>query len=75
MDATDEQGFLIEADASEYDAPTPAPGNEPWERPDPEWYKDAVFYEVLVRAFYDPDGSGSGTLKGVEEKLLSLIHI
>ena len=69
MDATDEQGFLIEADASEYDAPTPAPGNEPWERPDPEWYKDAVFYEVLVRAFYDPDGSGSGTLKGVEEKL------
>ena len=69
MDATDEQGFLIEADASEYDAPTPAPGNEPWERPDPEWYKDAVFYEVLVRAFYDPDNTGSGTLKGVEEKL------
>lgn len=66
---TDPQGFLVEADASDYDSPAPAPGNEPWQRPDPEWYKDAVFYEVLVRAFYDPDGTGSGTLKGVEEKL------
>lgn len=47
----------------------PAPVEQPWERPDPEWYKDAVFYEVLVRAFYDPDGTGSGTLKGLEEKL------
>ena len=66
---TDAQGFIIEADASEYATPAPAPGSEPWQRPDPEWYKDAVFYEVLVRAFYDPDGTGSGTLKGVEEKL------
>ena len=48
---------------------TPAPVEQPWERPDPEWYKDAVFYEVLVRAFYDPDGTGSGSLKGLEEKL------
>ncbi|UIZ91715.1 maltose alpha-D-glucosyltransferase [Corynebacterium sp. CNCTC7651] len=47
----------------------PAPVEQPWERPDPQWYKDAVFYEVLVRAFYDPDGTGSGTLKGLEEKL------
>ena len=47
----------------------PAPAEQPWERPDPEWYKDAVFYEVLVRAFYDPDNTGSGTLKGLEEKL------
>ena len=34
-----------------------------------QWFKDAVFYEVLVRAFFDPDGTGSGTLKGLEEKL------
>ena len=47
----------------------PAPPEQPWERPEPEWYKDAVFYEVLVRAFYDPDDTGSGTLKGLEEKL------
>ena len=52
---TDAQGLIIEADASEYATPAPAPGNEPWQRPDPQWYKDAVFYEVLVRAFYDPD--------------------
>ena len=27
---------------------------------DPEWYKRAVFYEVLVRGFADSDGNGSG---------------
>ncbi|WP_175934629.1 maltose alpha-D-glucosyltransferase [Corynebacterium sp. Marseille-P4321] len=51
------------------DFPTPAPAAEPWQRPDPQWYKDAVFYEVLVRAFYDPQATGSGTLAGLEEKL------
>ena len=51
------------------DFSTPTPAAEPWERPDPEWYKDAVFYEVLVRAFFDPNGTGSGTLQGLESKL------
>ena len=51
------------------DFSTPAPATEPWQRPDPEWYKDAVFYEVLVRAFFDPEGTGSGTLAGLEAKL------
>ena len=27
---------------------------------DPLWYRKAVFYEVLVRAFADSNGSGSG---------------
>src|SRR6516225_8873449 len=28
--------------------------------PDPLWYKDAVFYEVYVRGFYDSNGDGYG---------------
>lgn len=36
---------------------------------EPEWYKRAVFYEVLVRAFYDSSGDGTGDLRGLIEKL------
>ncbi|RKS71316.1 maltose alpha-D-glucosyltransferase/alpha-amylase [Motilibacter peucedani] len=36
---------------------------------DPEWYRRAVFYEVLVRAFNDGNGDGSGDLAGLTEKL------
>jgi maltose alpha-D-glucosyltransferase/alpha-amylase len=41
----------------------PAPGT------DPEWFKRAVFYEVLVRSFKDSDGDGVGDLRGLIEKL------
>ncbi|OIR45984.1 maltose alpha-D-glucosyltransferase [Corynebacterium sp. NML140438] len=63
----DENAKLPTPQATDFSTPTPAA--EPWERPDPEWYKDAVFYEVLVRAFFDPNGTGSGTLQGLESKL------
>jgi maltose alpha-D-glucosyltransferase/alpha-amylase len=33
------------------------------------WYKDAVFYEVYVRAFRDSNGDGQGDLRGLIEKL------
>lgn len=33
------------------------------------WYKDAVFYEINVRAFYDSSGDGHGDLKGLTQKL------
>jgi maltose alpha-D-glucosyltransferase/alpha-amylase len=33
------------------------------------WYKRAVFYEVLVRAFHDHDGNGTGDLRGLTRKL------
>src|SRR3990172_6228881 len=33
------------------------------------WYKDAVFYELYVRAFRDTTGDGNGDLQGVIEKL------
>ncbi|MDO5512911.1 alpha-amylase family glycosyl hydrolase, partial [Corynebacterium sp.] len=66
---TDAEGYFVEPESEEFETPTPAPGDAPWERPEPDWYKEAVFYEVLVRAFYDPDGTGSGCLRGVTEKL------
>ncbi|HEX7976266.1 MAG TPA: maltose alpha-D-glucosyltransferase [Anaerolineales bacterium] len=33
------------------------------------WFKNAVFYEVYVRAFYDSDGDGHGDLRGLMQKL------
>ena len=33
------------------------------------WYKDAVFYEISVRAFKDSNGDGIGDLRGLTEKL------
>ena len=41
----------------------PAPGT------DPQWFKRAVFYEVLVRSFKDSDGDGVGDLSGLIERL------
>lgn len=35
----------------------------------PLWYKDAIFYEVYVRGFYDSNGDGIGDLRGLTEKL------
>jgi maltose alpha-D-glucosyltransferase/alpha-amylase len=36
---------------------------------DPRWYRDAVFYEVPVKAFYDGRGNGVGDFPGLTEKL------
>jgi maltose alpha-D-glucosyltransferase / alpha-amylase len=35
----------------------------------PQWYKTAVFYEVLIRAFHDSSGDGTGDLQGLTSKL------
>jgi maltose alpha-D-glucosyltransferase/alpha-amylase len=43
--------------------PIPAPGT------DPQWFKRAVFYEVLVRSFKDSNGDGVGDLRGLIDKL------
>ncbi|MGE5138355.1 MAG: maltose alpha-D-glucosyltransferase [Rudaea sp.] len=37
--------------------------------PDPLWYKDAVFYEVYLRAFADGNGDGIGDFLGLTGKL------
>src|SRR5215467_247719 len=36
---------------------------------DPLWYKDAVFYEIYVRGFYDSNADGIGDFRGLTEKL------
>jgi maltose alpha-D-glucosyltransferase / alpha-amylase len=36
---------------------------------DPLWYKDAIIYELHVRAFFDSDGDGSGDFRGLTQKL------
>ncbi len=33
------------------------------------WWKDAVFYEVPVKSFYDGSGNGIGDFRGMAEKL------
>ncbi|NIV35191.1 MAG: hypothetical protein GWN58_38780, partial [Anaerolineae bacterium] len=35
----------------------------------PLWYKEAVFYEVFVRAYADSKGDGIGDLPGLMGKL------
>jgi maltose alpha-D-glucosyltransferase/alpha-amylase len=35
----------------------------------PDWYRDAVIYELRVRSFYDSDADGAGDFRGLCEKL------
>ena len=35
----------------------------------PLWYKDAVFYELYVRAFADGNGDGHGDFQGLTTRL------
>ncbi len=37
--------------------------------PRPQWYKDAIIYELHVRAFQDSDGDGMGDFLGLTQKL------
>ncbi len=46
----------------------PRPSTPLLER-DPLWYKDAIIYEVHVRAFYDSNGDGIGDFAGLRQKL------
>ncbi len=43
-------------------SPTPQPPSHPW-------WRDAVFYELFVRSFYDSNGDGIGDFNGVTAKL------
>lgn len=36
---------------------------------DPQWYRRAVFYEVMVRSFVDSNSDGSGDIAGLTSKL------
>ncbi|HAF61420.1 MAG TPA: maltose alpha-D-glucosyltransferase [Anaerolineaceae bacterium] len=41
----------------------------------PLWYKNAVFYEVSTRAYYDSNGDGIGDLNGLTQKLDHIQHL
>ncbi len=48
----------------------PIPDSFSFDRPrDPQWYKRAVFYEVLIRGFHDSNGDGTGDLRGLTGRL------
>ena len=36
---------------------------------DPLWFKDAIIYEVPVKAFAESDADGIGDFRGLTEKL------
>jgi maltose alpha-D-glucosyltransferase/alpha-amylase len=40
-----------------------------WQDDDPLWYKDAIIYELNIRAFFDTDADGIGDFPGLTEKL------
>ncbi|MGD9951782.1 MAG: maltose alpha-D-glucosyltransferase [Burkholderiales bacterium] len=48
---------------------TPRPAADAAAAPDPHWYKDAVIYQLHVKAFYDSNGDGLGDFRGLAEKL------
>ncbi|MGP6191507.1 MAG: maltose alpha-D-glucosyltransferase [Vulcanimicrobiaceae bacterium] len=39
------------------------------------WYKDAVIYQLHVKAFFDSDGDGTGDFRGLIEKLDYIVHL
>jgi glycosidase len=57
-------------------APQTTPLPDPVQTADPEtreastqWWRDAVFYEIFVRSFYDTNGDGIGDFNGITQKL------
>ncbi|WP_151549288.1 MULTISPECIES: maltose alpha-D-glucosyltransferase [Corynebacterium] len=60
----DAEGYVVEPSSEDYATPKMAENSL-----EPGWYKEAVFYEVLVRAFHDSTNSGSGDLQGLISKL------
>jgi glycosidase len=57
------------------DVLTPAATPIPYQTPD--WFQNAVLYEIFVRSFADSNGDGTGDLKGITERLdyLDCMHV
>ncbi len=49
--------------------PDAAPHAQPAQKKYEDWYKDAIIYEVHVRAFHDNAGEGNGDFRGLTRKL------
>jgi glycosidase len=47
----------------------PTPTAKPIPYSTPEWFDNAVLYEIFVRSFADSDGDGIGDLNGIREQL------
>lgn len=45
------------------------PGNAEFSKDDLYWYKDAIIYELHIKAFADSNGDGIGDFKGLLQKL------
>lgn len=49
---------------------SPAPEGTPTAQAiQPPWWREAIFYEIFVRSFYDTDGNGLGDFNGIAQKL------
>jgi maltose alpha-D-glucosyltransferase/alpha-amylase len=49
--------------------PLPSTGAHPVPASDPHWFKRAVYYELLVRAFADSNADGVGDFRGLIDRL------
>ncbi|MDX1567223.1 MAG: alpha-amylase family glycosyl hydrolase [Longimicrobiales bacterium] len=67
VEAVIESGTGTEASRARASRSVRMPGDEP--EPDPQWYRDAIIYELHVRAFHDSDGDGIGDFRGLVQKL------
>ncbi len=47
----------------------------PIERPQREWWRDAVVYEIYIRSYADSDGDGVGDLAGIRSRLSHLVDL
>ena len=48
---------------------SPARPVAPRRQDGPDWYKDAIIYELRVGAFQDSDGDGIGDFRGLTQRL------
>jgi len=56
-------------DSAQASSSSPASSASPFLSDDPLWFKDAIIYEVPVRAYADSDRDGIGDFRGLTERL------
>jgi glycosidase len=68
--------FILAACARATPTPTAVPVSTASPIPEPTlqalalpWWREAIFYEIFVRSFYDTDGNGIGDFNGITQKL------